>query len=163
MVFKMSNRNLYLIYLFFLIIVPLQSINGQAINDSLILSEPDTIQLVQGQQGSMGSYYYKVFLATGIVILLLISVMYVFKKLGGQALSQNRTKIQVLSRQNIGPKQSVVIVAIENKKYALGVTDQTINLLSELGEVQEDELPSNEIKQVSQNFSAILEKLKKKR
>jgi len=158
----MSKRIIQLICLFLLFIVPMQSLNAQAINDSLILAESDTVQQVQGQQGSMGGYYYKVFIATSIVILLLISVMYVFKKLGGQTLSQNRTKIQVISRQNIGPKQSVVIVAIENRKYALGVTDHTINLLSELGEIQEDELPSNEIKQVSQNFSAILDKLKKK-
>ena len=158
----MSKIIIQLVYLFFLIIVPLQSLDAQGMNDSLILTEPDTVQLVQEQQGTMGGYYYKVFLATSIVILLLISVMYVFKKLGGQTFSQNRTKIQVLSRQNIGPKQSVVIVAVENKKYALGVTDHTINLLSELGEVQEDELPSNEIKQVSQNFSAILKKFKMK-
>jgi len=110
----------------------------------------------------MSSSFYKVFLITAILLLIFVTVMYVYKKLSGHPVIHNRTKIFILARQSLGPKQSVMVVAIDQKKYALGVTDHSVQLISELGSLSENEVGSAETKAPPLPFGALLDKIRKK-
>ncbi len=149
-----------------LLVVVMLTINGPAyaqnVGDSIVFAQEDSVLIAQNHPEKIGGYFYRIFFVTAVILILLLSVLYFYKKLGGKGLTPNRTKIHILARQNIGPKQTIVMVAIEGKKYALGTTDHSVNLIAELGEVSEDELPVNDIKQVSQNFTSVLSKLVKK-
>ena len=153
-----SKTVISIILLCLFTVIPL---TAQGLNDSLKLEAANDSTYSSGQQPELTSHFYKVFVVTALIILFLVLILFVYKKLVGVTGNQNKSKIYVLSRQNIGPKQSVVIVAIENKKYALGVTDHNINILTELGEASEEDLATVDIKQVSQNFASIFEKIRK--
>ena len=63
--------------------------------------------------------------------------------------------IQVIEAASVGPRERVVVISIDNKRYALGVTAQSINVISELGDV--DDLKQSEINQlVKKDFKASL-------
>ena len=153
---------IWLLFLFITIAVTKPVYPQVLAGDSIVFAQEDSVYSQQQQPEKMGGYFYRVFFVTAIIILLLFAVLFVYKKLGGQGLTQNRSKIHIISRQTLGPKQAVIIVAIEGKKYVLGTSDHAVNLIAELGEVSEDELPVTDIKQVSQNFTSILSKLIKK-
>jgi flagellar biosynthetic protein FliO len=93
----------------------------------------------EGQKTSFFSYLVRVIFVTVFLILFIIFgfqwyIKYVLQKSG---FSQDHIKI--VGRRAIGPKQFIVLVSMEGKKYALGVTDHSINLLTDLGEVEEAE------------------------
>lgn len=81
---------------------------------------------------SFGPLLFKTLLATAIIIVLAFLVIrYVLPKI--QTIRRNRaSKIQVLDYQALDNRKAVYIVQIENKKVALGVTEQNVNLLCEL-------------------------------
>lgn len=139
-----------------------QTLPVQSSGDSVVFAREDSVLTAHGQPEKIGGYFYRIFFVTVIIILLLFSILFFYKKLGGKGLAPNRSQIHILSRQNLTPKQTLFIVAIEGKKYVLGASDHSVHLITELGEVSEDELPINDIKQVSQNFTAVLSKLIKK-
>ncbi len=139
-----------------------EPLNGQSAGDSVTFAREDSAFTLQRQPEKIGNYFYRVFFVTAILILLLFFILFFYKKFGGKNLTPGRSKIHILSRQNLTPKQSLMIVAIEGKKYVLGVSDHSVNLITELGEISEDELPVNDLKQVSQNFTSVLNKFLKK-
>ena len=95
------------------------------------------------RKGEITGYFYKVLWITFILLVFLVAGLYTYKKfvLNNRNFTNNR--IRVLGRQNISPKQTLLIVNIEGKKYALGSTDHSINLIAELGEATGDELLTN--------------------
>ena len=119
--------------------------------------------LPMGGQRDMSGHFYQVFLVTGILLLLLLGGFYIFKRLSSKSRFLNRANIRVLARHNIGPKQSVVIVTIEQKKYALGVTDHAVNLLAELGELKEEDKEKQPQTQGAVSFAGLLSRLKKEK
>ena len=156
-----SSGKMILLFVLIFAFTETRPMVAQSVGDSIVFAHEDTL-FAQQQPEKIGSYFYRVFFVTAIIILLLFSVLFFYKKLGGKALETNRSKIHILARQNLTPKQLLMIVAIEGKKYVLGVSEHSVNLITELGEVSEDELPINDLKQVSQNFTSVLNKLLKK-
>jgi len=154
------------IYLFwlntFLFIYVVPALCGNSV--SLDSTSADSAALLQtGQSLEMGGYFYKVFLVTAILLLALVGGFYLFKKFGGEKRLFNNSPIRVLARQNIGPKQAIVLVVIEDKKYALGVTDQAVNILADLGEADKDETADLPSEPLTRNFGALLARLRKDR
>lgn len=159
----MSRRYLIILFLFSLFFLPIQE-NGlaQSATDSLVMAATDTALTVQSGQRDLGGYFYRVFWVTAFIVLFLLGFLFFYKKYGGTPKQLTKSKIHVLTRQQLGTKQSVMIVIIENKKYALGVTDHSVQLISELGEANEQELSSSEIKPIAQSFASIFSKIQKK-
>jgi len=69
--------------------------------------------------------------------------------------------IQVIEAASVGPRERVVVISIDNKRYALGVTAQSINVISEL---DVDDLKHSEINQlVKKDFkSSLIESVKQR-
>ena len=110
---------------------------------------------------SFGSYLLKVALITGLIIFILIIGAKWYSKFTKQ--NQNNSKIKILSRHSLGPKQFMLIVGVEQKKYLIGVTEQTINLLSDMGEWNEKNEEFQYESQQDSSFSSILKSLRKEK
>ena len=136
-------------------------VQAQLYGDSLTSVLNDSIPVALDGQSDMAGYFYKVFTITFLLIFVAISGLYLFKRFGNPAARLNKSPIKILSRQSIGPKQFIIIALIENKKYALGVTDHSIQLLSELGEADEEDLQLNEHKSPP-SFAVAMERFRKK-
>ncbi len=102
----------------------------------------------------------KVMTYTGLILLIIIIGARLYKKYSlphnGQAVSQ----IKIVARQALGPRQNVIVIVVENKKYLIGVTEQNINFLSDLGELGPEEL--RELQVTGQdNFANVIQRLRK--
>ncbi len=131
-------------------------------SDSSRSAQSDSMFTHTSQIPDVSGSFYKVFLITGILLLIFVAIMFVYKKLSGRPVISTKSRIFIISRQNLGPKQSVMVVSIENKKYALGVTDHSVQLITELGPVAENEVNDTPLKISSQNFGALLNKIRAK-
>jgi len=108
----------------------------------------------------LGSYFYTVIFVLFILLMILVTGLHLYKKYILKQPSNSTLPIKILSRQNISPKQSVLIVNIEGTKYALGATDHSINLIKELGAASEEELKVRSA--IPVNFGNLLNKITNK-
>lgn len=113
------------------------------------------------QEHSLSGYYYRALFATVVIIGLIILGAKWYRRFSGQKYVPARQSIKILARRNVGAKQSIMIVAVEGRKLALGVTDQSITTLAELGPLSEEEATKEEVP-AAPSFSQLLKKMKNK-
>lgn len=82
------------------------------------------------------------FLGLAGIICLIVILASIMKKLTGLNVVSNN--INIIESQNIGTKEKLVIVEIQNQQYVLGVTAHSINQICQLTEpvVKKDPMPS---------------------
>jgi len=167
----MSKKFLAYSAVVLLVIALFSSFNATVLHsqdiDSTAIAEQDNDSSVfyrsretipQKEQSSFFGYLLRVIFVTALMIIFIIIGFKYYRKyvLHNDGTTNNRIKI--LARQAIGQKQYVVIIAMGNKKYALGVTDQSINLITDLGDLDEDEQKMETI-QAPAAFSSLLKKI----
>lgn len=121
----------------------------------------DTLFKKPGKALNMGDQFYKVFLITAVILLLLILSLYAYKKIAGRTHMARAGKIRIIARQNISPRQSIVIAIIEGKKYILGLSENAVTKIDCLGEVTEEEAAETAVPQPP-TFSSVLNRLRNK-
>ncbi|MEF3697083.1 flagellar biosynthetic protein FliO [Desulfolutivibrio sp.] len=92
-------------------------------------------------------------MALGLLLLLgvLFAAFYVLRRFGprlGLPLAKKNSGLTFEGQLSLGPKRSVVLVRFLNKVMVLGVTEQSINLLTEIDDNHDRET----------DFAAVLEK-----
>jgi len=103
------------------------------------------------------------FLYMFFVLALLLGVMYLLLLLMKKYLysfnskGNKKIKMEVLNTQAILPKKFVSVVKINNKIYLLGVSEQSVNLIDKLDDVEIIE-EQNNLTQSEQGFKEILKK-----
>lgn len=76
----------------------------------------------------------KVFGSLLVVVGLMLLLLYFIKRTGlGTGLGRGGSAITILETRMVAPKKYITIVEIAGRCLALGITDQAINLLTELG------------------------------
>lgn len=134
-----------------------------ATKDSLLFSRADSTTITQPQNNRMEGYYYRVFVVTGIIILIIFIGLNIYKKKTGNLSTVNKQAIKIIARRSIGPKQYILLAIIDGRKFALGVTDQSVNKIADLGEASSAEIEASE-KQIENplSFLQVLTKVKNK-
>ena len=127
-----------------------QKSGGQTYIDSLRNAVPK-------QKSHVDGYLYQVIFVTFFLILFLVAGLYLYKKFILKNDAPFNSIIKILARQSLSAKQSILIVSIEGEKYALGVTEHQVNLIADLGKVNENDLKINSVQPVG--FGQILKKL----
>jgi len=95
------------------------------------------------------------FLALIAVFIVMAGVFWGLRRLQEKRNIFGDRSIQVIEAASVGPRERVVLVSIDNKRYALGVTAQSINVISELSGV--NDLKQHEMNQsVKKDFKASL-------
>ncbi len=128
---------------------------------TVIAPAPDTLFKKPDQALNMGDQFYKVFLITAVILLLLVLSLYIYKKFAGRTHIAHAGKIRIIARQNISPRQSIVIAIIEGKKYILGLSENAVTKIDCLGEVPEEEAAETAAPQPP-TFSSVLNRLRNK-
>jgi|TARA_B110000259_G_scaffold113436_1_gene129323 flagellar protein FliO/FliZ len=65
----------------------------------------------------------------GVVLALLAATLFGLKKMGLSSAKDLSKKLQVSEVHNLGPRQKLIVVTINNEQILLGVTPQAINRL----------------------------------
>jgi flagellar protein FliO/FliZ len=71
-----------------------------------------------------------------VVLALLAATLFVLKKMGLSSTKDQSKKLQVGEVHNLGPRQKLIVVTINNEQVLLGVTPQAINRLGNWPEQQ---------------------------
>ncbi len=144
------------------------TLSASPLNDSLLtgkssalFSQPDSLRTPLPVSAEIGNPVLRVLWISFVLLIFLLGGMLAYKKYVLKGSVARSTHIAVLARQSIAPKQSVLIVRIEDKKYALGATDHSLNMLAELGSVGDDEERKTENTNIV-GFGDVLKKLIKR-
>ena len=131
-------------------------------SDSRKLTFTDSLRnAVPKNQADVSGYLYKVVWVTFFLLIFLVAGLFLYKKLIFKNAAPYSSTIRIIGRQNLSAKQSILIVKIEDKKYALGVTEQQVNLIAELGEVTDNDMNSGETRPI--NFGQFLKNITTKK
>lgn len=148
--------------------VPKTTLSASPLSDSLLtgksstfLSTPDSLRTPLPVAEESNNPVLRVLWISFVLLVFLLAGMLVYKKYVLKGSVVRSTHIAVLARQTIAPKQSVLIVRIEDKKYALGATDHSLNMLADLGPVGDDEERKTENTNIV-GFGDVLKKLIKR-
>jgi flagellar biogenesis protein FliO len=80
----------------------------------------------------------KTVIITVLFIIFIVIGMMIFKK----KFSSGKTfgmDLDILGKKYFGQKQFLLMVRVENRKLLLGITDDSINLIKDFGEIDDDE------------------------
>ncbi len=102
-------------------------------------------------------YIWRVLGVTTLLLVLLLIGLRAYRKLNG--FSAGFPMMQIIARSNIGPKQSLIVVAIDGRRLLLGVTEQQIQLITELDEQPADLMPVAKTGQETEGFKALLKRI----
>lgn len=112
---------------------------------------------VSRQRSSSYVYMLKFITVTALVLVsLFVAAKFIRGKTGSQ--SHGGLRMNILGRQYIGPRNSIMMIQLENRRFLLGVTDQSVNLIGEFDAVTDEEL--NEMNAAGINsFSSLVSRL----
>lgn len=99
-----------------------------------LLAQPDsTAATAQGTPVNMGWLIVRTIFSLLIILALIIGIVIVFKKFWGGKIpgSGNSQWIQVVARTPLGPKQNLTLIKIFDRVVLLGVSDGSIQALTE--------------------------------
>jgi|TARA_B110000977_G_scaffold62910_1_gene85481 flagellar protein FliO/FliZ len=90
-----------------------------------------------------------------VVLALLAATLFGLKKMGLSNTKDTTKKLQISEVHNLGPRQKLIVVTINNEQVLLGVTPQAINRLGNWPEQQtaDDLEQSNEIDQAESEIA----------
>ncbi len=97
--------------------------------------EPD-LMLVEND---LSSALWNTVLITALILAVIIAGAWSVKRFGAGRLRQpSSPEMRILGRKYFNAKQSIVIVRVREKELLLGITDQSIQLLTDLTTDEED-------------------------
>ncbi len=120
----------------------------------------DSVQAQPNNAPSYNGYVWRVTWVTVILLLLVYLGARWYKKFSEKTAPGTVGRIKVISRQYIGPKQSLLIVHVDGKKLVIGMTEHSINLIKDLGEAEEEGEGEPAPPLNASTFSSILKRLR---
>ncbi len=110
---------------------------GEALSDS-------TQTVAQFNRQEYSGYLWRLVGVSLLLLAVLGASLWWVRKMRAQNQLQSQYRMKVLARMPLGPRQSLLVVGVGERKLLLGMTDQTVNLLSDLGPWEESEDTPNE-------------------
>ena len=93
--------------------------------------------------GSMGWMLVKTLLTLGVVVGLVAAVVWVVKRLAVSGRAGGPVPVRVSGTTYLAPKKAIYLVDVAGRRLVLGVTDQSIQLLTELPIPEEEALDAS--------------------
>lgn len=157
-----SARVIFIICIFSILLLYSNTSADIAFQDSLMDStQADSSYIKSSQRGELNDYFFRVIWVTILILGIIILGLYVYKKTIGTQSNTLKNQIRVFSRFNLGPKQSLMIVHVEDHKLVLGVTEHSINLIKDMGPYEAVDEEFENQPHLSNNFATILQRLRK--
>ncbi|MFW5489298.1 MAG: flagellar biosynthetic protein FliO [Desulfovibrio sp.] len=112
-------------------------------------------------QGSLLSQLFTVGGALFLLLAVLFAGFYLMRRFGPKAglngFSQKNLNMRLEGHMALGPRRSIMVVRLMDRRLVLGVCDHSINLLTELAVSPTDE-PDGKDERKAKFFSQLLEK-----
>ena len=127
--------------------------------NSYQIAQTDSSNYTVPARPNLSGYLFKVILVTVIIMVLIVLGAKWYGKFS--TIAGSSSQIKILAKTHIGSKQILLIIRIEGRKLLLGVTDHSINLISDLGESNESEDEQLNTVQEYPNFASFLKQFRK--
>ncbi len=101
--------------------------------------EKPGLNLQPADQDLSSSLWKAVFYTALILGAIVLGARGIQKVWGGQIAKSASSEIIVVSRRYLNPKQSIAIVKVRDRELLIGITDQSIQMLTEIAEADDDE------------------------
>ena len=105
------------------------SVSGKEQESQMIISTED--EIVVQQRGNTGWLFVRMILVLLIVVACIYGVFYFVKKTTNTG-NQTDPYLKIVASINLSPGKSVQVVTLQNHCYVLGVSDSSVQLISEL-------------------------------
>ncbi len=103
-----------------------------------------TSSLIQDSVPSLA----RIVVALLVIVVIIYAAVFLLRRLSGSRLSGGRGKtIQVIEQTYLAPKKSVCLLKLADRAVLIGITDTSINMLTEL---EWDSLPPEVVKKLTQ-------------
>lgn len=103
-----------------------------------------TSSLIQDSVPSLA----RIVVALLVIVVIIYATVFLLRRLSGNRASGGRGKtIQVIEQTYLAPKKSVCLLKLADRAVLIGITDASINMLTEL---EWDSLPPDVVKKLSQ-------------
>ncbi len=130
---------LFLLFLTLVLLLTPAGENAQS-PDQLNGQQPTVAQFNRQQYSG---YLWRL-VGVSLLLLLVLGVsLWWVRRMRARNQIQPQYRLKVLARMPLGPRQSLLVVGVGERKLLLGVTDQAVNLLSDLGPWEESDSESN--------------------
>lgn len=107
----------------------------------------------------LGGYLFKVIIITGIILVLIVIIARWYGKFS--QIKTGPSRIKILAKHSLGPKQLILLIKIEGRKLLLGATEKSINLLSDMGIAEDSDEDNYEPISEPASFATILKHFRK--
>lgn len=98
---------------------------------------PDSTYVHKKSEFQMSSYMYRVAWGTLLILFVIFIGARFYRKYANLSNDGPKSNFRIISRKTIGPKQFLLLINVEGHKLLLGVSEQSINLISDFGIVEE--------------------------
>ena len=129
--------------------------------DSLNITASDTLQAINNLPGdtSFGWLIFKMAMTLVLVIAVIFAVSWLFKRFSNlSGLNKNSDYIQIVSRMQIAPQKTILIMKIFKKVIAVLETPNHTTVLSEWQENEVDFIPEESKFDTGEKFMEILKR-----
>ncbi len=154
-----GSMGIALIFLLIALVGMILIYNGPETKSAKPAPETEAEKIVSVNSGpTFKTYFIRTVLFTAVIILILLTGSRIFRQRAHRDIS-GQVALKIISRKYIGPRQSLLIVQVVQKQILLGVTDSSIQFLTELSNDDTD-FPENS-ETDSKSFRQIIQEMKK--
>jgi len=162
--YRKRKRTIFIIVVIYIIVLSISAV-GNTVSDSTYQAKNITGKTTGAALENKGfaAIFFRTVAALVFIILLVYGVSWVMKRLFlGQQRFTEKLPVRVVGSTFIGPKKSICLVDVQEKRLVLGVTDTSISFLTELeipAQADDNSSQSHEVK--ATGFRSIFDSLMK--
>ena len=95
---------------------------------------PNSTVVIDQAGGGLGTHIFSTISALALIVGIMFALFYLMRKYGHKiGLPQVKNdNMRLLGQMPLGPKRGLALVEVEDKKFLIGVTDNSINLISKI-------------------------------
>lgn len=134
----------------------------EALNDSLYThNDTDTLHTPGSQRSDLDGFFVRVLWVTFLILGMIVGAYYIYKRRFGKQMVSAKSRIKVIARHNLGARQALLMIVVENQKFLISLTEHSINLIKDMGTASADDMKEDLPSSFPDNFATVLQRLRK--
>jgi len=121
----------------------------------------DTLLTPGSQRSDLDGFFLRVLWVTFLILGMIVGAYYIYKRRFGKQIVAAKSRIKVITRHNLGARQALLMIVVENQKFLIGMTEHSINLIKDMGTASVDDMKEDLPSSFPDNFTTVLQRLRK--